>query len=233
MQIRDTRNDEWYWVNNAVLACPHITSAEKCVYSSLATFSGCQEIHPNFETIASRAAVTDRMAMKAVKRLIEVGYISVKRGGGRGNANTYNLLKRPNGCKICTSKGEQKNSVFESSKRVNKTTIKGEQNIRPIDKEIDKEIDNAKTSFAFSLKDELEKMKKDPKRHIQLIGEYLEEKRIPIENKDQLQVAIKRHVRAAVDLAKFSDTQIGRATLVAEKEYKAYTLETLVKIITR
>ncbi len=93
--------------------------------------------------------------------------------------------------------------------------------------------DIAEASSAFSLKEELNKLKTDKQRHIQLIGEYLEEKGVQIENYAQLKVAIKRHLRAAVDLAKFSDKQIGEATKIAEKEYPDYTLETLVKIATR
>lgn len=85
----------------------------------------------------------------------------------------------------------------------------------------------------FNLYDELNLLKNDKRRHIQLIGEYLEEKKVPIESKEELQVAIKRHVRPAVALAKFSDQRIGWATEKAEKEYPQYTLETLIKILTR
>ena len=89
------------------------------------------------------------------------------------------------------------------------------------------------SSAPFNLKEELTKLKNDSKRHVQLIGEYLEEKEVAVENKAQLQVAVKRHLRAATQLAKFSDKQIGYATSKAEKEYPDYTLETLVKVLTR
>ena len=91
----------------------------------------------------------------------------------------------------------------------------------------------ASSDTPFSLKEELEKMKKDPKRHIQLIGEYLEEKKIPIASKKELQIAISRHCKDAVELSAFDDSRIGWATGVAEKEYKDYTLRTLIKILTR
>lgn len=97
---------------------------------------------------------------------------------------------------------------------------------------IDKNAEQA-LPLPFSLKEELEKIKKDSKRHIQLIGEYLEEKKVPIASKKELQVAIKRHVRDAIELSSFTDERIGWATSVAEKEYPAYTLKTLVKILTR
>lgn len=85
----------------------------------------------------------------------------------------------------------------------------------------------------FSLKDELIKLKNDPKRHIQLIGEYLEERGAGIESKEQLKVAIGRHLRAAVNLAKFSDKQVAWASGKAAKEYPEWTLETCVKLLVK
>jgi len=137
MEIRDTRNGKWHWVNNAVIACSHITHAEKSVYSALATFSGCSEIHPNFKTIAERSNTSERHVKSAIKKLIEVGYITVDKGGGRGNANVYNLLKASKGCKFCTVyKG-----CKEKQKRVQKDAKKGANFSPQLDKEIDKEID--------------------------------------------------------------------------------------------
>jgi phage replication O-like protein O len=85
----------------------------------------------------------------------------------------------------------------------------------------------------FSLFEELEKYKKDKRRHIQLIAEYLDEKKIPISSREELEIAIKRHCKDAVELASFDDKRIGWATSVAEKEYPNYTLKTLTKILTR
>lgn len=138
MEIRDTRNGDWHWVNNAVTACKHITHAEKCVYSALATFGGCKEIHPKFETIAKRANVTERYCKDAVRKLEKVGYLSIKTGGGRGNANVYSLLKMPKGCKLCTlSKGCKK-----KQKRVRNDAIKGDNFTPQLYKEEDKELNN-------------------------------------------------------------------------------------------
>jgi hypothetical protein len=89
------------------------------------------------------------------------------------------------------------------------------------------------TPSPFILKDEIQKLKDSPQRHIQLIGEYLEEKKIKLENKAQLDRAKDRHMRAARALADFSDKQIADASDQAAKEYPAWTLETVVKILTR
>lgn len=96
-------------------------------------------------------------------------------------------------------------------------------------------VNSSKDEFesVFDLKAEIQKLKKDSRRHIQLIGEYFEEKKLEFSNKKELSQAIKRHVRDAAALADFGDDKIGRATEEAEKEYPKYTLGTLVKILTR
>lgn len=90
------------------------------------------------------------------------------------------------------------------------------------------------TASPFSLKEELGKLKGSPQRHIQLIGEYLEEIGYTCSTLDAFKVAMGRHFKDAAALAKFTDSEIGRATDYAQKEYKktGYNLGTLVKIIT-
>ena len=100
--IRDLRNGEWSWVYNALIGDPHLTPAEKCIYASLASWGGCDSIHPSFEEIAKRASLSVRVAKTAIKKLNEVGYLETKTGGGNGKSNEYQLLKISKGCKICT-----------------------------------------------------------------------------------------------------------------------------------
>lgn len=145
MQIRDTRNGEWYWVNNAVLADPHLTAHQKVVYSSLCTFAGYEEIHPDFELISTRTGktVSRRSCISAIKKLEEIGYISIEHGGGKGNSNVYVLLKAPKGCNHCTvSKGAN-----GSTQKVQMEAPKGATIAPHIDK-IDKDIDTAATTAA-------------------------------------------------------------------------------------
>ena len=121
MEIRDTRNGEWHWVNNAVTSDKHLDAFEKVVYYTICTFAGYQEIHPDFELIAERSGVGIRKCKNAVQKLIKVGYISAEKGGGRGIANIYHLLKAAKVCILCTvSKG-----CTVGQERVHGTTIKG------------------------------------------------------------------------------------------------------------
>ena len=84
----------------------------------------------------------------------------------------------------------------------------------------------------FVLRNEIEKLKKNKQRHIQLIGEFMADKEVKLETWEQFEEARSRHLRAAVALAKFSDKQIYNASEQAKKEFPdIWTMETLVKIL--
>jgi len=114
-EIRDLRNGDWAWVYKAVISDPHLSHADVRVYSVLASFDNKNDdIFPSYETIAINANVSRRKALESIKRLVDVGYIKIEKGGGRKLTNRYLLLKRPKGCIFCTV-----------SKRVQKSTQKG------------------------------------------------------------------------------------------------------------
>ncbi len=136
MQIRDTRNGSWYWVNTAVNACPHITPIDKTVYAALCTFAGCAEIRPSYPEISKRSAISVRRCKESVQKLIKRGYVCVEKGGGKGNANIYTLLKVPKGCGLCTLS----NGANNDTQTVRITTSNGADYAPHIDKEVDKEL---------------------------------------------------------------------------------------------
>ena len=102
IEIRDTRNGQWSWVNNAVIADPHLTPAEKLVYAALATFSGCPEIRPSVPILAERCSLSIRTVQMAFNRLEDVSYARVERLSG-GGPSVYYLLKATKGCHLCQS----------------------------------------------------------------------------------------------------------------------------------
>ncbi len=104
---------------------------------------------------------------------------------------------------------------------------------KSINNNSNKDIAASAPRQGFDLKDEIKKLKESPQRHIQLIGEYLEERKVSLETKEQLQRAIHRHLRSARALADFTDKQIAQASSQAAKEYPAWTIETVIKILTR
>src|SRR3990167_5983677 len=146
IEVRDTRNGSWYWVNTAINACSHITYADKCIYSSLATFSGCKEIRPSFEEIAKRTASSVRQAKLSIKKLIEVELVDITKGGGRGKCNIYNLLKAAKGCKFCTVPKGCKKSI----ETVQNLSINRANSAPQVDKELDKEKNKEKDNIAGS-----------------------------------------------------------------------------------
>lgn len=85
----------------------------------------------------------------------------------------------------------------------------------------------------FSLKEEITKLETSPRRDLNIIAMYLETRRPDINSRDQLSVAIKRHLRGAKQLCPFTDSQILDAVPRAKRLTEEWTLETLTKILTK
>lgn len=86
----------------------------------------------------------------------------------------------------------------------------------------------------FSLKEEIGKLENSEKRELNIIALYLEHRKPDLQNREQYNQAIKRHIKSAITLKPFTDNQILKALDYAKKEYKdIYTLETLNKILTK
>lgn len=85
----------------------------------------------------------------------------------------------------------------------------------------------------FSLIEEIQRMEENPRRDINIIALYFDKRMPDIRNKDQLTVAIRRHLRAAGELKPFTDNQIIDAIPKARQLTEGWTLETLTKILTK
>ena len=92
-EIRDIRNGEWYWVQREVLSSKEINASDKLVYSALAYFAHnkTQECFPSYTKICELVNLHKNTVIKAIKALIEYGFISKKKEKGR--SNYYELLK--------------------------------------------------------------------------------------------------------------------------------------------
>lgn len=84
----------------------------------------------------------------------------------------------------------------------------------------------------YDLKEEIDKLENDKKRHIQIIGLYFKQKKPDIRSKEQMNVAIKRHAKAAASLVPFTDDQILKGFRKAS-DVGGWTIETVVKILTK
>ena len=145
MEIRDTRNGSWFWVNTAVNACPHISAHDKVVYNALCTFAGCEEIRPTYDLIAQRAAVSVRTAKSSIETLQAVGYINITGHGKKGVSNVYTLLKAADGCKKCTARTTSEKCT-PRPEEVQTTTKSSAPRAPQIDNEVDKEKDTPEQS---------------------------------------------------------------------------------------
>lgn len=231
MQIRDTRNGSWYWVNVAVNSCPHISHADKSVYGALCSFAGCEEIRPDFEIIATRSCTSLRQAKMSVSKLVKAGYVEITKGGGRGRANVYVLLKCPKGCISCTfSKG-----CKIEQERVQKTAVKGAKSAPQLDKELDKnKITVADATEPFSFEEELKKLKDSTRKDFKIIALYWKIKNYRFDNHSQFSKGLRRELKPAGMLTGYSGTQIAVAINYCRDEYNEkipWTLETVGKRI--
>ena len=91
----------------------------------------------------------------------------------------------------------------------------------------------ANAGEVFSLKEEIHKLENSPRRDLNIIAMYFEERKPNIQNYQQFQVALKRHLRDAKDLVPFTDNQILDAVPKANKLTSDWTIGTLIKILTK
>lgn len=91
--IRDIRNGEWFWVQKEILASKLINASDKLVYSALAYYAHnrTQKCFPSYTKMAELTGVSRPTVVKALKALVEHGFVSVKKKGGK--VNLYKLLK--------------------------------------------------------------------------------------------------------------------------------------------
>lgn len=114
-EVRDFRDGGWIWIYKTIISDPHLSAQDVRVYAALACFDGeNHEIYPSYEAIANMSQLSRRTVIRSIKYLMEVGYLTLIKGGGRNKTNYYNLLKNVKGCQKCTV-----------SKRVSETTQKG------------------------------------------------------------------------------------------------------------
>jgi hypothetical protein len=84
-----------------------------------------------------------------------------------------------------------------------------------------------------SLENAIKKLEDNPRRELNIIALYFEERKPDLQNKDQYQIAVRRHLRAAIQLKPFTNDQILKGLKRAKESTPDYTLETIVKMLTK
>lgn len=85
----------------------------------------------------------------------------------------------------------------------------------------------------ISLQEEIKKMEENSRREFNIIALYLEKRKPDLRTYGQLQSAIKRHLRPARLLIEFWDDQLLKGFQEAQKQTDGWTLETVVKMLTK
>lgn len=86
----------------------------------------------------------------------------------------------------------------------------------------------------FDFRAELVKMRADTRIHVRVIARYITARRIRFDSMAELRVAIARHSRAAVQVAKFAKEKIDAAIRDCEAlQDIEWTLETVLKMLTK
>lgn len=105
------------------------------------------------------------------------------------------------------------------------------KNVRSI--RMKEEYTAATDAAVWNFQEELRKLEDSERRDLNIIALYLDIRKPDIQNKDQFGTAIRRHLRGAKELKPFSDDQIINATKKAKDMKVDWTLETLIKILTK
>lgn len=90
------------------------------------------------------------------------------------------------------------------------------------------------SDIPFSFEEYLKELENHTSRHVNVIGHFFEEKGLSYDTREKSNTAVKRHLKPAVEVSKFSDDEIVKATKEAKKQYgDIWTVETILKILTR
>lgn len=173
-------------------------------------------------TKMGRKGVVDTIKSLVGKRvLLREG----NRYGINKNWEEWVVVKRPPGGQKATRGSGQKATKTSGQKATYKRK-----------KESIKEIYAAKAAEEakpFVFDEAVRIMEEDSRRHVNIIALYFREKKPNLKTKGQAETAFRRHLRPAKDLVPFTDDQILSAIPKARDMTSQWTLETLVKILTK
>jgi biotin operon repressor len=85
----------------------------------------------------------------------------------------------------------------------------------------------------FTWESFVETLHNSDKRYLNIIGYFFEKKRMNFDSYEKAEVALKRHLKASKLLEPFSDKEITRTIKHLQATFPPFTLETVVKHLTR
>jgi len=241
IKIQDNSGDKKYFTQIPNMIINHSTAYEQSLYLVMKRIAGeTGSCFASLNFLSKKLGIAKRTINSTIAKLLKrewIKEINQKKVKG-GNVRQFiivdlwklNIELYESGTHVST-KVEPEYSEVEPEGTRSGTHVYPKKNY----KEEPKEEPSAETSSAlFVFSEYLKKMGNSNRRHINVIGHYFEEKGLLFDSEKEVSAAIKRHLRAGVEVANFSDDKIVQATSQAKKEYKdKWTVETILKILTR
>lgn len=238
----DDSSDKKYFTMLPNYILNHSTAKDLALYCHLKRFAGENgTCIAGIKTLSKKLGFNRNTVKKSLEYLIGRGWIkeedplTVSTQGGPQKVRSFSVVDIWGINMSEYSKGGSKKDI-PLDKGGSKKTPKGGQNSAPKKNHINniqKAPAVADAPSDFNFKDYLEGMHENKSRHIQIIAFFFQEKGMAFSTLKQVQAAIRRHLRPAQELSAFTDEQITRAASVAKREYPSWTVETLLKIVTR
>ena len=264
--IEEESGDKKYFTLIPNFVLDHSTANILALYVHMKRFSGKDnKAFPSKSTLMKKLKISKPTLNKALEELEKKGWI---RFDGEREVQTKGGIQRVHQYSIVDIWGQNNWNYGETKGVKNSTTSKGGKNnaergvkISPkggknrptkynhlsISNEVDSVAEKPATDpkpkkddteDPMLLSEFVEWCRKSPLRHIQLIAEYADEKKLDFKTKGQWREFIKRNVRAAKQLSHYDDNQIDKAMAQIEKAKQGergylsrWTLETLVKYL--
>lgn len=235
IRIRDKRSKGWFYLDNEYLnGYARVFGAiGTAIYVSLCRHVDLeQKCFPSQELIAEELNIAPRTVRKYLKMFQDYNLIHVHRqktNEGKWLNNIYYLLDKSEWLPIHgqqmpmakSSKPEANESKNQRHQLPNKDTHIKNTHIAP------------KNGAWVSLKQAIQKLEENPRRDLNIIALFFEERNPDIQNADQYQIAVKRHLRAAKQLIPFTNQQILTGVKKAKEQTPEWTLETVIKMLTK
>lgn len=244
IEIRDKRNGDWLWIHKCVIECwaKIIKPQGITLYCLLANSDFSQHhpgiVYPSQKRMAEVLGWSRQTVNKWIGVLEENKLITIEKRGRYYLIYYLNKVKCPNSkngvhrdVKLALHLKRVSNPENQMSNSVNSDVKQHDTNKKKEKEQIKNSMSDKPTGW--QLEKEVEKLLKDPRRHIQIIGVWIKEKGLRPENAEQMQSIIRRNLRPARLLNGYTNEDI-KETIEALKrtEYlKKFTLETCLKYI--
>lgn len=246
LEIRDSRGKEWFWLDNEYLNGYARLLGASCtvVYLSLCRHAdnNTQQCFPSMKLIATENGISTKTVERATKKLEEWGIICVQRGKKEDGTQANNIYiltakktwkSKPTDNKSHGSPTDKMNESRQTPRPHNKTHINNTH--IPVEEKTDSV---AIAPEEFSLSKVLDGIRSGEDRDMKVIGLYIIQKKIEIDNRAQFSKLVAR-CRGQINAYKkkyklhpfegVSGKDIKLAMQVAEKKYEGkWTFETVM-----